>query len=327
MFAAALLAAAISAGMIALSPVSAQADQKVLEACKTDRKTVDASKLPEVWDPAKCPVEDVVIKDGAAASALPAPGQSVYVEALTLSGAEELTVTRSKDGTVELGEVGSESLAVEPTSSEVSALATNDGCSDSAYAKTGWRVGGKLAYSFNRGTTPRGVGGRLAAERAVRSAAGNIANTRNRCRLGDRVSARSTYMGNTRAKAQINRYGVCEGNDGKSVVSFGALSHPGALATTCTWYWPQTGYSKVASSDIKLNTHQKRWTTNPGAGSCQNRFDIESTATHEFGHTFGLSHPSGSHPSLTMNASSAGPCQASERSLGRGDVIGLGRIY
>jgi hypothetical protein len=56
-------------------------------------------------------------------------------------------------------------------------------------------------------------------------------------------------------------------------------------------------------------------------------FDIASVATHEFGHTFGLGHPSGNHPSLTMNAYSAGTCQSSKRSLGRGDVIGLGRIY
>jgi hypothetical protein len=321
-----MLAAAISAGTGALSPAAAQTGPKVLEACRNTQKTIDASKLPDVWNPAKCPVKDMIIRDGATASVLPAPGESVHIEALGPSGSQQLTIARAKDGTVDLGKVGNEVNADKATPGDVSTLAVNNECSDSAYTKTGWRVEGKLAYSFNRTSTPRGVGGRIVAERAIRRAAGNISSTRNRCRLGDRVSARTAYTGSTRAKAQINRYGVCKGNDSKSVVSFGGMSKPGPLASACTWYWPQTGYDKVASSDIKLDTRY-RWTTRPGARSCQNRYDVESTVTHEFGHTFGLGHPGGNHPSLTMNAKSAGPCQASEKTLGRGDVIGLGRVY
>lgn len=275
--------------------------------------------------PRSAPSKTWLSGTGPAASVLPAPGQGVYVEALTTSGAQELTITRAKDGDVELGKVGNESLALESGSGETSALATNDECADSAYTRTGVRVEGRLEYSFNRGSTPLGVGGRIAAERAIRGAAGNIANTRNRCRLGDRVSARAVYMGNTSRVAQINRYGSCTRNDGRSVVSFGRIPD-GVLARSCTSFSPQRGYHKVVSSDIKLNTRY-RWTTTPRAGSCRNRFDISSTATHEFGHTFGLGHPRGDHPSLTMNASSSGPCQASARTLGRGDVIGLGRIY
>lgn len=328
MFAAALLAGAILAGLSVLDPAAAQTLPKVLEACKAAQKTIDASKLPDVWDPAKCPVEDMVIRDGAAASVLPAPGRSVYVEAMTISGAQELTITRAKDGTVELGKVGNESQALEPESSEFTVLAANNECSDSAYTKAGHRVQGTLRYSFNRGTTPRGVGGSIAAERAIRGATGNITQTRNRCRLGDRVSAKADYMGNTSKLAQIDNSGWCARDDGKSIVSFGKMPYSYALAVTCVWSLPQRGYDKVTSSDLKINTYRKLWTTDPGSSSCRNRFDIASVATHEFGHTFGLNHVSErNHPNLTMSTQSNGTCQATERTLGRGDVIGLGRIY
>ena len=50
--------------------------------------------------------------------------------------------------------------------------------------------------------------------------------------------------------------------------------------------------------------------------------------THERGHTFGLNHVAESgHGNLTMSTIINGTCQASERTLGRGDVIGLDRKY
>ncbi len=58
------------------------------------------------------------------------------------------------------------------------------------------------------------------------------------------------------------------------------------------------------------------------------RYDVESTMTHERGHTFGLGDVSeASHPNLTMSSKSNGPCQTSERTLGKGDAIGLNRKY
>jgi predicted Zn-dependent protease len=61
--------------------------------------------------------------------------------------------------------------------------------------------------------------------------------------------------------------------------------------------------------------------------SCSNRYSIEAVATHEFGHAFGLAHVSETyHPSLTMSTVIRS-CQASESTLGLGDVRGLNALY
>ena len=50
--------------------------------------------------------------------------------------------------------------------------------------------------------------------------------------------------------------------------------------------------------------------------------------THERGHTFGLNHVAETgHGNLTMSPLINGPCQINERTLGRGDVLGLDRKY
>ena len=62
--------------------------------------------------------------------------------------------------------------------------------------------------------------------------------------------------------------------------------------------------------------------------SCRGRYDIESTVTHETGHTFGPGEADESaHGDLTMSAQSNGACQTSERSLGRVVARGLNSKY
>lgn len=322
LFTSAFLAAAIAVAVNAVGPASAQALPGVLRACAEGQKVIVASKLPDVWNTEICPVGERMIVDGAIGSVLPARGKGVYVEGMTPSGVQEMIITRSESGTVEVGKVGREAHGAEPESSGSTALAATDECSDKAFSKLGYRVESRLRYFFNRATTPNKVT-RAGAEKAIRRAGNNIANTKNNCGLGDRVPTGLAYAGNTPKVAQISNNG-CMRDDGYSVVSFGKLSY--VLGLACTSYEYRKGYDKVLSSDIKLNKAEYKWTTNPLNKSCNYQYDVESIMTHEFGHTFGLNHPRGNHPNLTMNSSSAS-CDASVRILGKGDVLGLDRIY
>lgn len=321
------LAVALALGLtlaVAYSgPTSAQSGTTILKACAPSEGEIEASSLPAVVEPGNCPVGGRPIVDDEVKSVLPARGESVHVESLNISGAQELVIEHHADGAIELQKVGDDSAAVEPTTRTTSAAPRE--CADRAFTRLSYRVQPGLSYYFNRATTPSEITP-TAAEAAVRRSTTNVANTRNACRLGDRVPVGMAYAGRTRSGAGVTASGVCGANDGKSIVSFGALSS-GALAVACTNY--TVGGSRpdqVTASDIKINT-RPMWTTAPTASSCRNRYDLESVLTHERGHTFGLGHVSESaHGNLTMSTK-VGPCDASQRTLGRGDVLGLDGKY
>ena len=314
------LALSLAATGISIQKSSAQQSARVFDACERGEPEIDATGLPEVVEPARCPIEGRLIVDGEVKSLVPPPGKGVYSEVLTTSGAQELDVARRADGTMELDHVGDESAAA------TRAVSGADACSDPAYTDNRWRVTSALHYRFNMSTTPRGIRHR-AARSAIRHAAENVADTRSDCHLGDRVPATLNYDGGTSAVADIRRDGSCAKSDGVSVVSFGNL--PKALAKTCTYYKINpSDYDEVGTSDIKLNRAEFRWTVRPDSLSCKRSYDIEGVVTHELGHTFGLGHvPEQSHGSLTMSPVINGPCQRSERTLGKGDVFGLEGKY
>jgi hypothetical protein len=154
----------------------------------------------------------------------------------------------------------------------------------------------------------------------------NVSNVRDACGIEDGVRGRLIYEGGTNRSVDIRSNASCTSNDRKSVVGFGDLPY-GYTACNCLWSWIQDGPNRVAHTDIRLNKYDYSWTTRV-TGSCRGRYDVESSMTHERGHTFGLGEaPEGSHGNLTMSEDSNGPCQTSERSLGRGDAIGLNRKY
>lgn len=298
--------------------------QQVLGACAQGAPEIDATDLPEVVEPGKCPIQGRHIVDGAAESLVPPPGKGVYTEVLTTSGAQELEIARRADGTIELDHVGDDS-AVESSVVERRAVSVMGPCADPAYTDNSWRVSSGIHYRFNASTTPRGIT-HPAARDAIRRAARNVVDTRSDCHLGDQVPATLTYDGGTSAVADVWDES-CAKSDGVSVVSFGDL--PKALAKTCTYYKINaSGYDEVGTSDVKLNRADFRWTVHPDSRSCKRSYDIEGVVTHERGHTLGLGHvPEQYHGRLTMSPVIDGPCQKSERTLGKGDVLGLEGKY
>src|SRR5262249_7249140 len=113
--------------------------------------------------------------------------------------------------------------------------------------------------------------------------------------------------------------GRCAVRDGRNIVGFGPSSYK---AYTC-WYWNQ--YGSMIEADILFKSDQKWLTTTYVPGGCIDALDLESVATHEMGHVFGLNHPGTAHPSQTMQP--GGPCDKSKVTLGLGDVTGLRRLY
>ena len=134
--------------------------------------------------------------------------------------------------------------------------------------------------------------------------------------------AELTYLGNTNSVANISG-NTCDREDGISVVSFGDFAGS-ILAGTCTWLVPKpSGYYEAVESDIKINRATFKWVANPRARTCRDKHDQQSVMTHEWGHTFGLDHDSeAAHGKLTMSPLIR-ECQKSERTLGKGDVLGL----
>ncbi len=323
LLAAALALAVLAVAVIARSP-TAQTDPKVYEACRPDRDKIPAPELPETVEMENCPIRERVITDHGAGTVLPDPGEGVYTEVLTTTGAQELEVTHYQDGTVEFEHVGNDSddetVNAPALSRKLVARSSPGECADPAFNSLGYRVSESLSYRFNRSTTPRNL---RPAEtiKAIRRGGANVTGTDNSCHLGDRVPVGFAYAGKTARHASFDS-GACRTSDGISVVSFGSLQR--ALAATCT-YWSS---GSVGSSDVKIDKSGTRWTTNPNSRDCRNAFDLEGVMTHERGHTFGLGHvPEDSHRNLTMSPIINGTCQSSERTLGRGDVLGLDSKY
>jgi hypothetical protein len=246
----------------------------------------------------------------------------VHAEVLTTSGAEELEIGRREDGTIELQSVGEDAGA----SGEDLAKAGSPGeCSDAEYTPGDRRVpqDSPLHYEINRASTPSELRAGDAVD-AIRRAGVRVASTKNNCHMGDRVPAGLVYEGETGRGTNIGGLS-CRTNDENSVVAFGDLPS-GILAVTCNW--DRYNDNNTVASDIKINKQGVRWTTSPRSRSCRGMWDLEGVMTHERGHTFGMGHvPETGHGNLTMSTNINGTCQMAERSLGRGDVLGLGRKY
>lgn len=153
----------------------------------------------------------------------------------------------------------------------------------------------------------------------------NVTGSDNNCGMTDNVSASIQYQGTTTAGVQITSDGKCKARDGTNVVGFGNLPSQ-YLGFTCTW--TNGAETEVKESDMRLNKVEYSWTYSGASFSCSNRWVIEAVTTHERLHTFGIRHvDESSHANLSASSHINGPCQNSESTLGRGDVLGLRTKY
>ncbi len=322
-FAAAFALAVVAVGILAGTPM-AQTGSRFYEGCEPNRGRIEAAVLPEVVDQDRCPVAGRAIVDHGAGTMIPAPGESVFAEAISPQGNQQLVVINPPGDRLLLEEVGAEGWEQGSGS-----LATRAGgpsaCRDSRYNSWGMRLNNYIRWSFNRNTTPSRLS-EFGALRAMKRAGDNVSGVQDTCGVPDRVPAVLKYVGATNRSVNMGTDGICKANDHSSVVGFGDLPAR-YTGKTCVWAWIQDGPDRINSSDVRLNKTDYRWTVRV-TRACRGRQDIESTMIHERGHTFGLGDvPESSHANLTMSSETNGPCQTSERTLGRGDAVGLNRKY
>lgn len=194
-------------------------------------------------------------------------------------------------------------------------------CSDSAKALQPYKWTKTYDWFFNIGTTPSD-NSKTNVESAIKKGISNITTARNSCGMADAVSATHAYKGHTTKGVQVTATGACGTSDGQNTVAFGDLP-AGVLGVTCVWY---SGSSAV-EADIRLNKGDYKW-YGVKPSNCSNRWSVEGVVTHEAGHAFGLAHVAESpHGNLTMSPAMNGPCQSTESTLGKGDVLGLQAKY
>lgn len=216
----------------------------------------------------------------------------------------------------------------EPRTAPAAAAQIGGACTQSAYATHGTRQDHPFVWVLNVSSVPAYLD-RAATVRAIRQATDTVAHARTPCHTPRRLAPRmprAFYDGLTRRHANITPGAACvvpSNSDGINVVSFGPLPH-GVVAVTCTY----VDRREIWQSDIMFNDQPGLFTLHPDDGHCLHRYDLQGVATHERGHSFGLAHVTESSDSDELTMSSVlDTCDASARTLGRGDVAGLSRIY
>lgn len=276
---------------------------------------VAAAALPGRLAPGACDRTDVTIRDGAAGVALPARGITVSAAVLTVNGDQLLTVARALDGSVSIRRGA-------PAMSAPTAAAASSGCSSSAYVDLGYQVGGGYAWKYNGKGAPTNVSG--SALTNIKTATTNITSGRDACGIAGKPRTGQSFTGTTTKAPGLTSDARCQsGPDQVNVTGWKALTANGVLAVTCTYSF--SGSNNVADSDVAINSKFK-WATS--AAGCSNAYDLQGVMTHERGHTFGLGHPAATsaNQGLTMYPS-VRPCDFSIRTLGKGDLLGLFKIY
>lgn len=248
---------------------------------------------------------------------VPAVGGSVFAERLLADGRfESALVSHEGQGRVVVSEGEAAHAAQE--SLAVAASACTDPTTAYSYI-TSRKWTSNLYWRYN------GSGGPAGAVTAIQRGFNNINTLYNDCgRVGTIPGAnQAVYAGTTATAPGINSGdATCSVNDGANVVGWGYLPS-GILGVTCTW-WNST---RITETDQRYSTRYSWWLSSSFVG-CSGRWDLEGVATHETGHSFGMGHVSeATYPLQTMSTNLNGTCQGSERTLGRGDHVGLDLRY
>ncbi|HEU0129761.1 MAG TPA: matrixin family metalloprotease [Mycobacteriales bacterium] len=185
---------------------------------------------------------------------------------------------------------------------------TNAGAASGTYALTGWKVAGPTTSTFNTTTLPSYLN-LSATVNAIQSAYSAWSQ-------GTPAPAISVATSTTSSlKPTANHsYETMFGKTGGTT-----------LAVTYTWRWTDG----TVESDTLFNT-SFTWANLGAEGdgcyeTAGNVYDIQNIGTHEFGHTYGLDHPSGARFETMYAYGYSG--ETLKRSIASGDIAGANAVY
>lgn len=185
-----------------------------------------------------------------------------------------------------------------------SANCSNAGTETGKYTYTGWKIAGNRTAHLNVATVPTGLGG----------VTSTLQSSWNVWRVDGAVPSVNVVTDGTVTKYTANRsYDLLWGRTG------------GSLATTYTWRW-NDGFIE---SDTVFDLGVAWWQASSEGDGCfegaGNVYDVANIATHEFGHSYGLGHPSGARYETMYAYGYSG--ETLKRSPALGDRNGISALY
>jgi Matrixin len=159
----------------------------------------------------------------------------------------------------------------------------------------------------------------------------NMTQGINNCGYSGTIAAYSQFQGNSSLYANINSSAQCSVNfpDGAQTDSFGPMNssvynqstHMGTLASTC-YAWDPKNPGNMVEDDTYFGSNVHLANSLPS--KCTHAEDLQTAATHEYGHVFGLDHET-SGPDEVMYPKR--PWCTPRRHLGNGDWHGMKNLY
>jgi hypothetical protein len=185
---------------------------------------------------------------------------------------------------------------------------SNDGAATGRYVLTGWAVQGNKTALFNTTTLPAGL-----SLSATVSAMQSGFSVYSQASPAPSINVGTSTTSSLKPTAN-HQYELMFGKAGGTT-----------LAVTYTWRW-STG---EIESDTLFNTSFKWANLGSEGDGCYETagavYDIGNIGTHEFGHTYGLDHPSSARFETMYAYGYSG--ETLKRSLASGDVAGVNAIY
>ncbi len=185
---------------------------------------------------------------------------------------------------------------------------SNDGPATGRYALTGWAVSGSKTALLNTTTLPSGL-----SQSATVSALQSGFSVWSQGTAAPAINVATSTTSSLKPTAN-RTYELMWGK-----------ASGGTLAVTYTWRWSDG----TVESDTLFNT-AVAWANlgSEGDGCYENAgavYDVGNIAAHEFGHTYGLDHPSSARYETMYAYGYSG--ETLKRSPASGDINGINAIY